>query len=117
MKIEELARSIEARLIVPGCRENPDISLVYAGETMSDLIANAGPETLLVTSLNNSQLVRVADLMDVPSICLVDGEEPSAELVSHARTAGTALLLSPYGLFETEAKAQACLGAQEGSRP
>ena len=31
------------------------------------------PDTLLVTSLNNNQLIRVAELMDVPGICLVSG--------------------------------------------
>jgi hypothetical protein len=59
---------------------------------MSDLIANAGRDTLIVTSLNNSQLIRVAELMDIPGICLAGGGVPSAELVERARASGTALL-------------------------
>jgi hypothetical protein len=117
MKIEELARSIEARLIVSSCAGNPNVAAVYAGETISDLIANAGPDTLLITSLNNAQLVRVADLMDVTGICLVDGSEPDVELVSRARAAGMALLVSPYGFYRTRAKAAACVDVQQGPRP
>jgi len=105
MKIEELARAIEAHLIVPGGPESRSITSVYGGETMSDLIANAGPGTLLVTCLNNPQLMRVADLMDVPGVCLVDGCAPAPELLSHAEQSGKALLVSPVGVKETCARA------------
>jgi hypothetical protein len=117
MRIEELARAIDARLILPSSSGNPSITSVYGGATMSDLMANAAPGTLLVTSLNNPQLIRVADLMDVPGICLVDGCVPSAQLVSQARTAGTALLVSPAGLPETCARALDCISTETGRLP
>jgi hypothetical protein len=113
MKIEDLASAIEARLVVPRGSGNTNINFVYGGQTMSDLIANAAPDVLLVTSLNNAQLIRVADLMDVPGICLVDGCEPAPELVSHARAAGTALLVSPTGLERTSLKAAECLSREK----
>ena len=112
MRIEELARAIEARVIVP-CGRERSITSVYGAETMSDLIANAGPGMLLVTSLNNPQLMRVADLMDVPGICLVDGCAPVSEILSSAELSDTALLVSPFGLRETCARASDCL---EGGR-
>lgn len=115
MRIEELSRAIEARLIVPGSAHNPDVGRAYAGSTMSDLIANASPQTLLITSLNNPQLIRVAELMDVPGICLVNGNEPSADFISHARRAGTVLLVSASGLRETSERIAACL-ENEGAR-
>jgi hypothetical protein len=117
MRIEELARAIEACLVLPSGSGNPDIVSVYGGATMSDLMANAAPGTLLVTSLNNAQLVRVADLMDVPGICLVDGCVPAAQLVSHARAAGTALLVSSSGLLETCARAAERVAAEERRLP
>ncbi|MGO9413016.1 MAG: hypothetical protein ACLQCB_19990 [Spirochaetia bacterium] len=117
MRIENLASAIEARLVVPSGSGNPNIISVYGGHTMSDLIANAAPDVLLVTSLNNTQLIRVADLMDVPAICLVDGCEPAPELVSHARAAGTALLVSARGLERTSLKAAECLGREKARTP
>jgi hypothetical protein len=68
---------------------------------MSDLIANAGRETLLVTSLNNMQLIRVAELMDAPGVCLVGGTAPCAELVEDATRAGMAILVSSSDLTST----------------
>jgi len=109
MKIEELARAIEAHLVVPGGPQDSVITTVYGSETMSDLIANAGPATLLVTSLNNPQLMRVADLMDVPAVCLVGACVPAAELLSHAEQSGKALLVSPVGMRETCVRASECI--------
>lgn len=83
---------------------------------MSSLIANASPDTLLVTSLNNSQLIRVAELMDAPGLCLVGGAQPSPELIARAREAGAAIMVSPHGLEETRRLLEACLWATKPDR-
>ena len=85
------------------------MKIVHAADTMSSLIANASADTLLVTSLNNSQLIRVAELMDAPGLCLVGGAQPSPELIARAREAGAAILISPRGLEETRSLLEACL--------
>jgi len=116
MNIEELALAIEARLAVPSGPARQNIEKVYGAATISDLIANASPDTLLVTSLNNIQLARVADLMDVPGICLVGGHEPDVDLISHIRTARRALLVAHTGLVETCARATLFLASERKSR-
>jgi hypothetical protein len=117
MDIEELAHAIEARLAVPNGLASQNIEKVYGAATISDLIANASPDTLLVTPLNNIQLARVVDLMDVPGLCLVDGHEPDVDLMSHMRTARTALLVAHTSLVETCARAAVLLASQRKSRP
>jgi len=117
MNIEELARAIEARLVVPSVSGSRNIEKVYGGITMSDLLANAAPDTLLVTCLNNIHLARVADLMEVPGICLVDGREPDAELVSHARATGKALLVANTDMVDTCARATRFVAAERAPRP
>ena len=112
MNIEELTRAIEASLIVPAGKSDLQIARVYGAQAMSDLIANAGSDTLLITSLSNAQLIRVAELMDVPAVCLVDTQEPASELVELARRTGTALLLSRADFVSTYARAAACLSAK-----
>ncbi len=101
MKIDELAKLIGAQLYsLPG-QSCGEVTRVHASDTMSSLIANASADTLLVTSLNNNQLVRVAELMGAPGLCLVGGAEPCPELLSLARTTGAAIVVSPHGLDET----------------
>ena len=109
MKLGELANRINARMIPPRGGDMPEVKAVHAADTISSLIANASPETLLVTSLNNSQLIRVAELMDAPGLCLVGGAEPSPELIARAGEAGAALLVSSLGLEETRRLLEACL--------
>ena len=114
MNLRELSRRINARLLPSDRDWNPEIREVHAADTMSSLIAHASCDTLLVTSLNNNQLIRVAELMDAPGLCLVGGAQPSPELAARAREAGAAIMVSPYGLEETRHLLADCLGA-EGS--
>jgi len=111
MKLKDLAHAIEARLLPGSGNQDSEISRVYAGSTMSDLIGHAAAGTLIVTSLNNAQLARMAELMDVPGICLVSGIAPGPELREAARRAGTALLVSATGLEATARSLHEVLGA------
>ena len=77
MKMRDLARGIEARLHPGSGNGDSEIARVYAGDTMSGLIAHAAADTLIVTSLNNAQLARIAELMDLPGICLVNWRAPA----------------------------------------
>ena len=101
MKVKELAELMDARLHLGTCSGDSEIARVHASDTMSDLIEHAAQDTLLLTTLNNTQLIRVAELMDVPGICLVGGAVPLPELLARAHAARTAILVSPAGLEET----------------
>jgi hypothetical protein len=111
MKLKDLALAIEACLHPGSGDGNSQVARVYAGVTMSDLIAHASSDTLIVTSLNNAQLARVAELMDVPGICLVNGTAPGPELRQAARRAGTAIVVSGAGLEATSRALHEVLGA------
>lgn len=111
MKLKDLAHGIEARLHPSSGNGESEIARTYAGDTMSDLIAHAGSDTLLVTTLNNAQLARIAELMDLPGLCLVNGVSPCAELIKAARAAGTAIMVSAAGLEATRRALQKVLGA------
>jgi len=53
----------------------------------------------------------------VPAICLLSGALPPSELVEAAERQGTALLVSPVGMFETCGRLYPCLGnANRGER-
>ena len=112
MDLKELSRRINARLLPSNGDRFPEVRVVHAADTMSSLIANASCDTLLVTSLNNSQLIRVAELMDAPGLCLVGGAQPSPELVARAREAGAVIMVSPFGLEETRRLLEEYLAAE-----
>ena len=101
MKLEALADRIGAKVLAPGRHTNVDLEQVYAGDRISDLLNAAGDHALLVTNLASNHLVRVAELMDIPGICLVAGQVPDPAILAAAREHGTLLMVSPLGLFET----------------
>lgn len=101
MKLGDLARRIGARVLTPGPAGGATITRIYAGDRVSDLLNEASVRTLLVTNLANLQMVRVAELMEVPGICFVDGIDPEQEIIDLATANHTMLMVSPAGVFET----------------
>ncbi len=101
MKLEDLARGIGATIITPGKPGGTTVAKIYAGDRVSDLLNEASDKTLLVSNLASVQMLRVAELMDVPGICFVNGVEPDGEMVQLARENDTLLMVSPQGVFET----------------
>jgi redox-sensing transcriptional repressor len=101
MKLEDLATNIGARIVTPGKPGGTEVAKVYAGDRVSDLLNEASDKTLLVSNLASLQMLRVAELMDVPGICFVNGIEPDADMIQLAQDNDTLLMVSPQGVFET----------------
>lgn len=100
MRLGEIADRIGARVVLAGASLEAEVRRVVASDRMSDLLAQAGEETLLVTRMANAHLGRIAGLMDAPAVCLVDGVPPGMELLQAAREHGTGLLVSSESLEE-----------------
>ena len=113
MRLDDLAGRIEARILTDAAAARP-IEHVYAGDRISDLLSHASDSTLLVSNLSGAQLLRLAELMDVPAICLVGGQRPDADFVAAAQSHGTVVMVSPSGMFETCGRIYECLA--EGKR-
>jgi hypothetical protein len=101
MELEELSEAIGAQMLRPRGKGICEITQVYASDKMSALLEHAGPGTLLVTSLANAQLARMAELMDCTALCLAEGAAVDADLREAAARSETALLVCPFDMFET----------------
>ena len=108
MNLAYLARKIGARVVTEGNSPNHVIDNIYAGDRISDLLTHASRKTLLVTNLSSALLVCVAELMDVPAVCLVGGQPPAPEIVSAAKAHGMFLMVSHGDLFETCGRVYGC---------
>ena len=101
MKLETLIESVGGRMRIPERCGGADITRVFASNEMSALLEQAGPGTLLVTTLAGAQLGCLAELMDCPALCLADDTDPDPDLLETARLCGTAVVLSPLDMSET----------------
>ncbi len=113
MRIDELAVVIGARVLAPGRRATVEPEQVYAGDRISDILNAAADHSLLITNLASTHLTRVAELMDIPAICLVAGQTPDEAMRAAAREHGTWLMVSAAPLFETCGRAWAALAAED----
>jgi len=113
MKLSNLAEAIGAKVLTHQQKASKlDIDRVYAGDNISALLNEASETALLVTNLKTSQLLRVAELMDISGICLLNGIVPEPELVTSAREHATVLIVSPVGMFETCGRLYQCLSGK-----
>jgi hypothetical protein len=112
VKLNELALKIGAKVLTPGKPFDIRLDQVYAGDRISDLLNAAGDHALLVTNLASAHLVRVAELMDIPGICVVNGQTPDPRMLQAAEGHGTLLMVSPKGLFETSGRIHQCLAGE-----
>jgi predicted transcriptional regulator len=82
----------------------PDLSQVVVGggaaDLMSDVLAYAQPDLLLLTGLVNPQAVRAAEMAGIRAILFVRGKRPPAETVAIATETGIPLLRTRYTMYE-----------------
>lgn len=116
MKLREIANQINSQVILDGSLDRQEVIRVYAGDRISDLLNQSSSSTLIVTNAISAQLLRVADLMDLPAICLLNGSRPEPELLQLAKQNGIWLISSPYSMYETCGRLYACLPQLGGSR-
>ena len=67
---------------------------------MSDVLAFCSPGALLLTGLTNVQIVRTAQMLDIPAIIFVRGKVPLEETVELAKANNIPIILTRQSLYE-----------------
>ena len=66
---------------------------------MSDVLAFVKDQSLLLTGLINSQVIRTAEMMDILAVCFVRGKVPTEDVIELAKEKGIAILSTEYPLY------------------
>lgn len=101
MKLREIADLLHARILC--CDEQVDsinVETAYACDLMSDVLAFCTPSSLLMTGLTNIQIVRTAQMLDIPAILFVRGKEPQKETLELASQNGIPILVYNSSLYQ-----------------
>ena len=91
MTIREIMKLLDAQVLC--CEDALDSEVVdaFSCDMMSDVLAFATNESLLITGLLNPQVVRTAMMLDMRCIVFVCGKIPTPEIISLARENGIVL--------------------------
>jgi len=101
MMLNEISKILEADLIGNVKDLNKEIKMVYGSDLMSDVLAFAESDSLLLTGSTNIQVVRTAEMADVAGICIVRGKQPHQETVKLADEKKIPLLVTKLSMYES----------------
>jgi predicted transcriptional regulator len=101
MKIKEIAEILNAEILTDFSNESTDIKFGFASDLMSDVLAYANNESLLITGLNNAQVIRTAEMMDMATILFVRGKRPCKEIIELANENSVTVLATNYTMFRS----------------
>lgn len=100
MKVQEIASLLSARALCDEELLNMEAVDVFCCDMMSDVLAYATNQSVLITGLLNPQVVRTAMMQDMRCIIFVCGKQPTPEIVSLAKENGIAILVTEYHMFK-----------------
>ncbi len=102
MILRDLVTLIRAELLCgEDLLDSIDIECAYGADLMSDVLAFARPGSLLLTGLTNIQIVRTAQMLDLPSVVFIRGKKPQEAAVKLASQIKMPILVCQMSMFET----------------
>ncbi|CAG0929588.1 hypothetical protein TFLX_01381 [Thermoflexales bacterium] len=100
MRLKDVVQIIEGKVLTNTTNLDREVEGGCGADLMSDVLAAAQPQALLLTGLCNPQVVRTAQMADVAAIVFVRGKQPILEVIELANQENIPLITAPYGTFE-----------------
>ncbi len=102
MKVKEINELLNTGPVI--CCDDDmefEISYGFASDLMSDVLALANHEMVLITGLTNIQTIRTAEMKDIKWIIFVRGKVPDDATVELAKENGINILCTKETMFRT----------------
>jgi len=101
MKIGEMVAVLNGRLLAGEDKKNLELNRAYAADLLSDVLALTRERTMLVTGITSPQVIRVAELLDIPAIIFVRGKLPPGESMESIKKLDIPVIATSLTMFET----------------
>ena len=115
MNLEEICNLLQANLLT----SNHDLSRIvhsaFSSDMMSDVLAFARNDSILITGLCNLQVMRTAEMMDLAGVIFVRGKRPDEAMLRLAEELGLCVMLTELTMFSTCGKLF-CAGLTGGGK-
>lgn len=99
MKIEEIIDVLDAELLTPEANLDRDVTCACASDMMSDILAYIKHQGVMLTGLNNPQVIRTAEMMDIFCVVFVRGKQPNEATLELAKKLDIIVLATKYTMF------------------
>ncbi len=122
MTLQEIKEILNAQVIVAPQDPRMEVKMACGCDLMSDVLAFAKEDALLLTGLTNLQVVRTAEMANIKALVFVRGKEPSRETIALAMEKKIPIMLTDLPLYEACGQLYryglpGCSEAEEGNTP
>jgi hypothetical protein len=100
MKLQEIARTIDGRIISNGNSEDKSYVMAFSSDLMSDVLTLKNDNVVLITGLATLQTIRTAEMADINCIIFVRNKKVSDEMIKLAVDSGIDLIECKYSMFK-----------------
>jgi predicted transcriptional regulator len=101
VRLRSVAGLLGCEVICGEEKLDTEVSSCFAADLMSDVLAFASPDTLLITGLTSVQSVHTADVAECRGIMFVSGKRPAPEALELARSRAIPLLSTRHSMFDS----------------
>lgn len=100
MKLEKVIEILEAEIVLDPGDMDMEINSICSSDLMSDLLHfSSKPKSLLITGLNNTQVIRTVEIAEIRAIAFVLDKKPDKETIEMARQKRIPLIVTRLSRF------------------
>jgi len=101
MRLSEIKDHLQAKVLWGEQYLNIEVYNACGAELMSDILADAKTNAVLLTGLIHRQIIQTAGMAEFAAIIFVRGKLPSQNVIELAKREKIPLLMTKYPLYET----------------
>ena len=101
MKLLKIYELLEAEVLTGKYDPETEIEIGCSSDLMSEILAYGKPNSVLLTSLNNTQVINTANVADIKVVCFVMGKIPDENMINLAKKNGITVFITKLTTFES----------------
>ena len=114
MTLEDICGLLQAKLLTVDHDLSREAHAAFASDMMSDVLAFAGNDTILITGLCNLQVIRTAEIMDLAGVIFIHGKYPDEQMLRMAKDIGLCVMVTDASMSHVCGKLY-CAGLNGGA--
>lgn len=101
MQLSKIIELVNGTIVIDGGVESVDITSVCSADLLSNVLRYGKKGALLVTCLNQPQVIRSAEISDIPAVLLALGGIPEKDMIELAREKNIVLITTRLPMYTT----------------
>jgi len=100
MTLREIRDLLNAEVLYGEQLLDREVNTGFACDLISDMLAFASSDTLLITTLTNPHVVHTAEVMDAVGVIFAGGKKPDPSVIEQVNGSGIPLLSTEFMIFK-----------------